>query len=193
MQPWLKFYETITKPLPVASSLFLVASTGFILFSPDALIVRLGMSRVVADYRWAVGLGFVIAATWLVVTALVWLYHGLVGRLSQFAAIRRAKEQVEKDIPQMTPKEREIIGCLLARNQRVFTNTIDGGYASTLISKRIVLPALLPGQAFTRYEFPFEIPEHVWSVLIKHKAEFPFAPPDSDEVAPHPWRVPWNA
>ena len=39
-----------------------------------------------------------------------WLYHGLVATLGRFTAIRRAKEQVEKDIPQMTPVEREIVG-----------------------------------------------------------------------------------
>jgi len=190
MPPWLKFYQTITKPLPVASSLFLALSTGFILFAPDAMILKLGMVRVIPDYRWAVGLGFVIATTWLAVTALVWLYHALVGRLARFAAVHRAKERVENEIPQMTLVEREIIACLLARNQRVFTNTTDGGYANTLISKRIVFPALLPGQTFTYYDFPFEIPAPVWSVLRKHKADFPFTPPEAGEDASDPWRVP---
>jgi len=64
VQPWLKFYETI-KPLLVAWSLFLAVSTGFILCAPKSMIVKLGMARVIADYRWVVGLGFLIAATWL--------------------------------------------------------------------------------------------------------------------------------
>jgi len=61
VQPWLKFYETIAKPL----SLFLAVSTGFILFAPKSMIVKLGMARVIADYRWVVGLGFLIGTTWL--------------------------------------------------------------------------------------------------------------------------------
>lgn len=193
MQTWLKFYETITKPLPVASSLFLAVSTGFILFAPASTTSKLGLYRVVADYRWAVGLGFIVASTWLVVTMLMWLYHRLATMLTRLSAIRRAKEHVEREIPQLTSKEREILGYLLANNQRVFTNTRDCGYANTLVSKGIVAPALLPGQAFTHYEFPFEIPEHVWSVLLKHKGEFPHALPNPPEGAPHPWRVPWNA
>ncbi len=75
-----------------------------------------------------------------------------------------------KAISQMDSKEREIIGYLLAKNQRMFTNTPDGGYANTLISKGIIILALRPGQAFSN-ETPFEVPEHIWNVLLKYKAE----------------------
>lgn len=194
MQPWIKFYEAITKPLPVTSALFLIVSTSFLLVAPESALGKLGMLRVIADYRWVVGLGFVIAATWLLVTAVIWIarwsYHAQTAKLSQSRKARRAADHVANHIPQMTSLEREIIGCLLTRNQRMFTNTIDGGYASTLISKQIVVCALLPGQAFTQYEVPFEVPELVWNVLLKHKSEFPYT--DGDNVA-DPWRVPWNA
>jgi hypothetical protein len=72
LQSWIKFCEGITKPLPVASSLFLIVSTWFLLAASDSTLAKLGLSHIVADYRWVVGLGFVIASTWLVVTALVW-------------------------------------------------------------------------------------------------------------------------
>jgi hypothetical protein len=196
LQTWIKFYEAITKPLPVASALFLIVSTSFLLAAPDSTLAKLGMSHVVADYRWVVGLGFVVASTWLAVTALIWLskwlYRGPRTKLARLWAIRRAKHQVAKDIPQMTPREREIIGYLLAKNQRMFTNTADGGYANTLISKKIVVCALLPGQVFTQFEVPFEVPQHVWNVLVKHKAEFPYTPPKAGGAEPHPWRVHWN-
>jgi hypothetical protein len=102
-------------------------------------------------------------------------------------ATLRAEQDVEAEIREMTQKEREIISCLLHRNQRVFTNTIDGGYVTTLISKGIVVNAARPGQVFRQHEFPFEIPRPVWEVLMRHKASFPYSGEDDDE----PWRVPW--
>jgi hypothetical protein len=146
------------------------------------------MTRVLADYRWVVGLLFVIASTWLVVTALIWLGKWFYRRWQIF----RAQHQVKKDIPSMTTKEREIIGYLLANNQKDFTYTADGGYANTLISKRIVVCALLPGQSYTDFGVTFKVPEHVWDVLAEQKAEFPYTPPKPGKTEPYPWAIPWK-
>jgi hypothetical protein len=117
--------------------------------------------------------------------------NGPTRKLARMWAIRRTKREVTKGIPQMNPKEREIVGYLLFKNQRMFTNTPDGGHANTLISKGIVVRALLPGQSFTYYEVPFEVPEHIWDVLVKHKVEFPHVPDEEKESEPHPWRGHW--
>jgi len=105
--------------------------------------------------------------------------------------IRQIKHQVAKGIPQMTDKEREIIAYLLTKNQSMFTCTPDGGHANTLISKGIVVRALLPGQAYTEIDVPFRVPDYIWDVLLKHKADFPFTPPKPGETQPYPWRVHW--
>ena len=105
----------------------------------------------------------------------------------------RAQRVVAEYIPYMTPKERDIIAYLLAHNQKMFTNTPDGGYANTLISKGIVVCALRRGQTSTYFEMPFEVPDHVWSVLAEHRAEFPYTSPEPSGTAPHPWRVHWMA
>lgn len=192
MQHWIKFYEAVTKPLPVASALFLFLSTSFLLFAPDAALTKLGLSRVIANYRWAVGLSFVIALTWLVVTSVLWIGNRLYRRMLQWQMIHRDGTRVVKAISQMDSKEREIIGYLLAKNQRMFTNTPDGGYANTLISKGIIILALRPGQAFSN-ETPFEVPEHIWNVLLKYKAEFPYVAREPNQGGPYPWRIPWSA
>ena len=94
----------------------------------------------------------------------------------------------------MTTKEREIIGYLLAKNQKMFDYTADGGDANTLISRRIVVCAMLPGQSYTNYGVTFKIPEHVWDVLIKHKAEFPYTlPKPGEKTEPYPWAIHWMA
>jgi hypothetical protein len=114
--------------------------------------------------------------------------------LAQRLVVRRAQRQVAKSIPSMTTKEREIIGYLLAKNQKMFDYTADGGGANTLISKRIVVCALLPGQSYTDLGVTFKVPEHVWDVLAKHKAEFPYTPPKAGEkTEPYPWAIPWMA
>jgi hypothetical protein len=182
---WIKFYETVTKPLPVTSCLFLAVSTTFLLFAPASTLAKLGMTRVLADYRWGVGLGLVISATWLVVTALI----GLAKRFRRLWLVHEAKRRLENELPQLMSIEREILGYLLASNQRVFTNTMDCGHANTLVSRGIVAIALRPGQTFTQFEMPFEIPEHVWEILLKHKAEFPCL--EGTEERPYPWRRHW--
>src|ERR1035438_7219151 len=51
--------------------------------------------------------------------------------------LRRSKREVERYIPHMTTKEREIIAYLLAKNQKTFLAAIDGGHAATLLSRGI--------------------------------------------------------
>lgn len=111
-------------------------------------------------------------------------------KLGNWFAQRRAKREVTAYIPHMTAKERQIIAYLLAKNQKMFTNTMDGGYANTLISRGIVVRALRPGQAFTDFDVPFEVPTFAWCVFVKYRADFPYTPPTS-EGEPHPWRVHW--
>ena len=105
-------------------------------------------------------------------------------------AIRRAKHKIEKEIPSMSPKEREIIGYLLAKNEKMFTYASDGGDANTLISKGIVVSALVPGQSVTAYGWPFKVPDHVWDVLVKHRAKFPNTWKTGE---PHPYAIHWMA
>jgi acyl-coenzyme A synthetase/AMP-(fatty) acid ligase len=98
---------------------------------------------------------------------------------------------VAAEIPQMTPKEREIVSYLLRKNQKMFTCTSDGGYANTLISKGIVVCALLGGQVFIESDVPFKIPDPVWDVLLKHKANFPYTKPKPGETEVYPWHIHW--
>jgi hypothetical protein len=92
----------------------------------------------------------------------------------------------------MTAQEKQIIAYLLARNQKTITADQDGGYASTLISRGILVLALQRGQVFRGSETPFAVPDHIWNELAKHKEQFPYSPLiRSDGVEPYPWRVPW--
>ena len=114
-------------------------------------------------------------------------------KLRRLWTIRTAKHQIAKGIPNMTPKEKDIIGYLLAMNERMFTYTPDGGHANTLISRGIIQCALLPGQAYTNYGVPFKVADYAWDVFMKHKAAFPYTPSKPGENKPYPWAVHWMA
>jgi hypothetical protein len=105
----------------------------------------------------------------------------------------RQTKEVERYIPYMTAKEREIIGYLLAKQQKSFIAARDGGHAMLLISRAVVVPALAPGQIHYDDEMPWLIPDHIWRVLMVHKEHFPYAPPLEGYPEPHPWRVSWMA
>jgi hypothetical protein len=108
---------------------------------------------------------------------------------------RQEKKAVSDYIPHMTPKEKEIIGYLLANNQKTLEADQDGGYANTLISRRIIVLYGQKGQMFRGTHTPMIVPDHVWEVLVKHKSDFPYATPKltPGAVEPPPWRIPWMA
>ncbi len=112
----------------------------------------------------------------------VWIVH--------WRRVRQQKKAAEHYIPYMNERERKIIAYLLAHNQKMFTADSDGGYATTLVSRGIVVRALIGGQVFAANDMPLAVPDHVWEVLEKHKDKFPYRP-SKDEG--HPWRVHWMA
>jgi hypothetical protein len=109
------------------------------------------------------------------------------------AKISREEKEAEDYIPYMTEVEREIIGYLLAHNQKMFTNRPDCGNASTLLARGIVLIAARPEQPVTYFEVPFAIPDHIWTVLKRHQDKFPYEPAGPGVDNAHPWRRRWAA
>ena len=97
-------------------------------------------------------------------------------------------EKVEEYIPFMPPKDKKIIAYLLHHNQRMFECDADGGHARLLLARGIVRIAARVGQHVTYSSVPFEIPSHIWEVLVKHRDKFPYEP---DRDSGHPWRVHW--
>lgn len=98
------------------------------------------------------------------------------------------EEHLAEEIETLTKREREIIAYLLHHNQRMFTCAVDGGHASTLISRGIVRRALRPGQVFDADDMPVEIPMEVWRFLKTRVSAFPY---DGDGDEGHPWRRHW--
>ena len=93
-----------------------------------------------------------------------WLLHWI--------TFHRQKRAARNYIQHMTPKERPIIAYLLAKNQKMFTCASDGGYATTLISRGILVRALKSGQVFATEDMPVAVPDHIWKVLVAYKDQF---------------------
>lgn len=133
----------------------------------------------------------------LVLGTLLWLVSVVSALIKFFAPktwilhwirIRREKRAAEEYIPFMTEREKKIVAYLLHHNQKSFTCASDGGYATTLISRGILLRALISGQVFDAEDMPIVVPDHIWNVLAKHKDKFSY---EEDEDGAHPWRVHW--
>lgn len=166
-----------TTAIAVACGLFLLLAHWGWLPPLDPLII------IIASFGLLLCGSLAVAAIFSSTPVKKWIKHLL--------AFHREKRAVRDYIPHMTEEEREIISYLLAKKQKTFMYTIDGGYATTLISRGIVVCALRPGQAGSTWHIPFIIPDHIWSVLLEHRNEFPYKPPPPGETEVHPWSISW--
>lgn len=170
-------------------------------------IYKLALAAVCGLYWFAASKQIIPSAEdWEIrVAALGFILFGLLWIVNVFAAVLRwlspaswlhywiqqGREQahVRNYIPSMTEKEREIIGYLLARNQKLFIAPHDGGSAMPLISQRIVVSALQQGQTCDIGHYPMRIPDHIWNALLAHKEQFPDTSPL--DGGGRPCRPPW--
>jgi hypothetical protein len=103
--------------------------------------------------------------------------------LSKWIVMHRKKRELINYIKYMTNDEREIIAYLLAKNIKTFKADADGGKATTLLSRGIVITLALPNQCLDFQNVPMTIPDPFWDVLQLHKDQFPYTPPTGDKGA----------
>jgi hypothetical protein len=112
-------------------------------------------------------------------------FKAVLGRLAK-------RKEVRDYTPYMNDDERRKIGYLSHQNQQSFSCASDGGYASTLIGRCTVVPALVKGLEYSSNDMPVTILSHVWAESARHKTQVPYTPPPGGHVGSHPWRVPWG-
>jgi hypothetical protein len=102
---FLKIYETLTRPLSFASSLFLLLLTYPLLFSSPDFIERLGMTDFMEAHRWIFGLLFLIGLWWFLIAIL--LYFG--NYLLKFIKRKWSEHLLHKRLKRLTVDERDIL------------------------------------------------------------------------------------
>ena len=158
-----------------------LAVTGWVLLTVNAVAMPLPGTVTVA------ALVVAVLCTSFVATSAV-------AALSQYYVLpkyRRYRDQqrIEGELAFLTEREREILGHLLAHNQRAFEVLPDGEEAATLIAKGFVRLPARHAPAIHR-DITVEVPPHVWEVLARHRTEFP---QNQSADRGHPWRTPWMA
>jgi hypothetical protein len=142
------------------------------------------------DPEWLLHLdvfAFLVSAGLLIFSLLEHIYMFTASYVSCALKQRRNVAIAEKTFATLLPKEKEILGYLLHHNQRVFECTSDGGYASTLLSRRFVRIFAVAGQQFDYFSVPFIVDDDVWTAMRKNPGAFPYI--EQERVAP-PWRKP---
>jgi superinfection exclusion protein B len=165
LNDWIKFYEAITKPLPVASSLFLFVATSFLLLASGPTLAKLGLSLATTDYRWVVGSGFIVAATWLVVTGLIWS----VKQCHQTWSEHKAKQKQHQRLHALTADERRLLSGYVTKEVRscIFHAAPDLAAAQGLADDGVLYrPNALPNEPVA---VPYNIQEWALAYLNKNK------------------------
>jgi hypothetical protein len=110
---------------------------------------------------------------------------------------QEAEQEFRDYIEHLTDNERQILGYLLAKNQKTFDVADDGGYAASLIARGFVVHLGVRGQILNAHRVPVGVREDVWRVIKEQPDKFPYTPHYSSgpgrKVETHPWRVPWGA
>jgi hypothetical protein len=104
---------------------------------------------------------------------------------------RAERKALLEYIPQMRQVERDICAFLIDRNWRTFDGETDGGHASTLMAFGFVRLVGQNGQRINPRHCPFEVPRHLWTVLVKNRAWIQTRLDTKNPNTPHPWRRNW--
>jgi hypothetical protein len=168
----------ITVGFAAAAWILLYAHTRGVFPLPPSVVVVAWIAGILCS---CLALASVAASLWTAT-------RSLRDACSRFLFLRRDKKRVEAELPFLTPNERDILAYLLAKKQKMFEVLPDGEEAASLISKGfVVYPARRP-LAIHR-DVCVVVPDHVWKVLVRHSAEFPYQAPNPEI---HPWRTHWQ-
>lgn len=161
---WTKFYEVITKPVPIAVSLVLLVATSFLLRASDSTLTKLGLCKALTEYRWAIGLGFIIAGSWVAVTAIIWICKLGYQAWSAFLARKKGRRRLHR----CTADERRVLSGYVENDVRsqTFHTAPDLGAAQALANHGILYrPDVMNDGAAVTYN----IQEWALEYLSKHR------------------------
>lgn len=87
--------------------------------------------------------------------------------------IKDHQRKFAEHIRYMTKDEKAIYGYLLTNSQKSFTTEMDGGHASSLYKRGFIQSDAQYGHSYGVDDFPFSVPDCIWSVLENERDQFP--------------------
>ena len=99
---------------------------------------------------------------------------------------RREARAARNYIPNMTDREKAIIGYLLYHNRKTFLMPAHLIIAAPLISRGIIRENQLPKQTTEDRLMLLSVPDNIGAVLERNRGSFPYTPPEGEKETP-PW------
>ena len=140
----------------------LVLAAGILLFSPAALLERLGMTELLMHYRGWIGVVFVASAA-------VWLAHGLAPAARSVVAWLQEVRQMRTrraTLKHLSPQERAILRRFMDGDTKTITLNISSGVHAGLESRQVIYRASSLSRSF--YDFDYNIQPWAWDYLREH-------------------------
>lgn len=151
-------------------------AAALLLFSPDSLLERLGVTELLARYRGWIGMLFVASTA-------IWFAHGLAplgNRVLLWAKERRAMRLRASALKNLSPQEGAILRRFIDGNTKTITLDVSSGAHAALESRQVIYRASSLSRQY--YDFDYNIQPWAWEYLRKHPEalEGATAGPDSN-------------
>lgn len=167
------FNDLAVKPL-----LAVAAASGFLLFSSTSLVAKMGMAKLIADYRSWLGLALVVSCAYLLAHALVFLaQHGY--KTFEARAKQRARMAFLKGL---TPDEKSRLVPYIIDQKASVVYQITDGVVQGLVAKGILFRSANVGYGTG---FSFNIQPWARQEIEKNDALLDGATPVAS--SPHGW------
>ena len=137
---------------------------GVIILAPDELAQRLGIAHLAQDYRPAIGVGFLLCVSLLLVSVAGWAGR-IVGDLF---ATRKFKRQLQQRLARLTEDEKQILRYYISQQTRANTLRIDDGTVKALVGSHVIFRSANTGNMTEG--FAHNINEIAWDMLQENPA-----------------------
>ena len=137
---------------------------GLVILAPDEVAQRLGIANLAQDYRPAIGIGFLLCLSLLLVSVLGWAQR----KVGQRIATHSFKRQLQQRLARLTEDEKQILRYYISQQTRANTLRIDDGVVKGLVGSHIIFRSANTGNI--TQGFAHNINEIAWDILNKDPA-----------------------
>jgi hypothetical protein len=145
---------------PVYAAVFVACS--LLLFLPDAIIARFGLSEFLNSYRAYIGIGFIASFSLLAVATASFAVSPILSALETW----RFKHHGLKNLSELTTPEKQFLRPYILEGQNTHYASISDGVAQGLVGKNLIYRASqvsTPGMLF-----PYNLQPYARRLLIEH-------------------------